>query len=158
VDQFSRVLTQLNLLPPERYLNLLIRRYIDNGNVKEVNYVKFCDDVDNVSEMLETVIKGIKPNEKVFDPKEDILDDSKDLKLMNTLYTTKRLNFTGQQIEDVIRKIQAEVIMKRLRIAEFFRDYDPLRKGVVSESQVIHEDTFIKLVECFSKYFSLNEF
>lgn len=134
VDQFSRVLTQLNLLPPERYLNLLIRRYIDNGNVKEVNYVKFCDDVDNVSEMLETVIKGIKPNEKVFDPKEDIVEDSKDLKLMSTLYTTKKLNFAGQQINDVVQKIQAEVIMKRIRISEFFRDFDPLRKGVVSES------------------------
>jgi hypothetical protein len=73
----------------------LIRRYIDNGNAKEVNYVKFCDDVDNVSEMLETVIKGIKPNEKIFDPNEDIVDDSKDLKLMSTLYTTKKLNFAG---------------------------------------------------------------
>ena len=46
------------MLPPEYYFSLLIRRYIDNGNVKEVNYVKFCDDVDNVAEMLETVIKG----------------------------------------------------------------------------------------------------
>jgi len=95
VDQFSRVLTGLSLLPPERYFNLLIRRYIDNGNVKEVNYVKFCDDVDNVAEMLETVIKGIKPNEKVFDPNENMVDDTKDLKLMSTLYTTKKLNFAN---------------------------------------------------------------
>lgn len=64
VDQFYRVLTNQGLLPPERYLNLFIRRYIDNGNAKEVNYVKFCDDVDNISEMLETVIKGISLNEK----------------------------------------------------------------------------------------------
>ncbi len=27
--------------------------------------MKFCSDVDNVAEMLETVIKGIKPNEKI---------------------------------------------------------------------------------------------
>jgi len=32
---------------------------MDNGNIKEVNYVKFNDEVDNVSEILETVIKGI---------------------------------------------------------------------------------------------------
>ena len=32
---------------------------MDNGNIKEVNYVKFCDEVDNVAEILETVIKGI---------------------------------------------------------------------------------------------------
>lgn len=43
--------------------------------------------------MLETVIKGIKPNEKKFDPNEDIVEDSKDLKLMSTLFTTKKLNF-----------------------------------------------------------------
>jgi Ca2+-binding EF-hand superfamily protein len=48
VDQFSRVLTQLGLLPKEEYLKLFVRKYIDNGNPKEVNYVKFCDDVDNV--------------------------------------------------------------------------------------------------------------
>ncbi len=69
----------------------MIRRYIDNGNVKEVNYVKFCDDVDNVSEMLETVIKGIKPNDKPINPQEDIIPDSSDLKLMQTLFTSKRL-------------------------------------------------------------------
>jgi len=45
-------LTQLSLLPKEEYFNLLVRKYIDNGNPKEVNYVKFCDDVDNVQEML----------------------------------------------------------------------------------------------------------
>lgn len=78
-------------MPPERYFKLLFRRYIDNGNVKEVNYVKFCDDVDNVSEMLETVIKGVKPNDKIVNPKEDIVENTDDLKLMNTLYITKRL-------------------------------------------------------------------
>jgi hypothetical protein len=65
VDQFSRVLTLLGLLPPPQFFDLLVRKYIDNGNPKEVNYVKFCSDVDNVAEMLETVIKGIKPNEKI---------------------------------------------------------------------------------------------
>lgn len=56
------------MLPPEPYFSLLVRRYIDNGNVKEINYVVFCDDVDNVAEMLETVIKGIKPITKPGDP------------------------------------------------------------------------------------------
>jgi hypothetical protein len=67
----------------------LIRKYIDNGNPKEVNYVKFCLDVDNVAEMLETVIKGVKENAKVINPDEDIVDDSEGLKLMGTLYITK---------------------------------------------------------------------
>lgn len=54
-----------------------------------MNYVKFCLDVDNVAEMLETVIKGVKENPKVVNPDEDIVDDSEDLKLMGTLYITK---------------------------------------------------------------------
>ena len=53
--------------------------------------MNFCSDVDNVSEMLETVIKGIKPNEKVIDVNEDILDDTANMNLMSTLYTSKRL-------------------------------------------------------------------
>jgi len=43
----------------------------------------------------------------------------------------------------VIVKIQAEVIMKRIRIREFFKDYDNLRKGIVSESQVRMGISFI---------------
>ena len=48
--------------------------------------------------MLETVIKGIKPNEKVINPKEDILEDNADLKIMSTLYTTKRLPELDKEI------------------------------------------------------------
>jgi len=44
----------------------------------------------------------------------------------------------------VIVKIQAEVIMKRIRIREFFKDYDNLRKGIVSESQVKIRISLIK--------------
>lgn len=76
-------LDQLRSPPPERYLNLFIRRYIDNGNPKEVNYVKFCDDVDNISEMLETVIKGISTNEKpVFDNTDQIVKDTSVINLL----------------------------------------------------------------------------
>lgn len=39
--------------------------------------------------MLETVIKGIKENEKLINPDEDIVDDTENLKLMGTLYITK---------------------------------------------------------------------
>ena len=34
------------------------------------------------------------------------------------------------------KKVQAMVVMKQLRIKEFFKDYDPLRKGTVTDSQV----------------------
>lgn len=136
VSQFSRTLTQLGLLPCPTYFNLLIRKYIDNGNANEVNYVKFCDDVDNVAEMLETVIKGIKPNEKQPDESENIVQNEKDLKLMSTLFSSKRLGQPNSDLADVINKIQAQCVMKRIRINEFFKDFDGLRKGTVTAEQV----------------------
>lgn len=39
--------------------------------------------------------------------------------------------------EEVILKIQGEVFPKRMRIAEYFRDYDGLRRGQVTQSQFI---------------------
>ncbi len=41
--------------------------------------------------MLESVITGVKQNPKVIDPNEDILDDNKQMNLMSTLYTSKKL-------------------------------------------------------------------
>jgi len=33
---------------------------------------------------------------------------------------------------DVEKRLQAQVVMKRIRIEEFFRDFDKLRKGRVT--------------------------
>ena len=43
---------------------------------------------------------------------------------------------------DAEKKIQAEAFKNRIRVKEFFRDYDKLRKGVVSEAAVFcsHQD------------------
>jgi len=38
---------------------------------------------------------------------------------------------------DAEKKIQAEVYKNRIRVTEFFRDFDKLRKGYVSEAAVI---------------------
>ena len=64
---------------------------MDNGNIKEVNYVKFCDEVDNVSEILETVIKGIEKSSNNYKLENDIITDTKDIKLMDNLFIQKKL-------------------------------------------------------------------
>ena len=46
VGQFSRVLKQLNLLPDEKSFDMLSRAYADNNTLHDVNYVKFCDEID----------------------------------------------------------------------------------------------------------------
>jgi hypothetical protein len=52
---------------------------------------------------------------------------------MSTLFTSKQLQEVDRSLEQVIQKVQAEVVMKRVRIREFFRDFDTLRKGTVTE-------------------------
>jgi len=32
----------------ERLFDVLAKNYVDNGNVKEINYVKFVEDVENI--------------------------------------------------------------------------------------------------------------
>ena len=60
------------------------------------------------------------------------MEDVRQLNLMTTLYTSKKLCSNNQALDDVIKKVQAEVVMKRVRIREFFKDYDGLRKGTVT--------------------------
>jgi len=51
--QFQRVLKSLTLMPPqETVYNLIIRKYCDKGNTKEVNYFDFCKDVDRPQDMF----------------------------------------------------------------------------------------------------------
>lgn len=52
-QQFARVLKKLNIIPSsERVFELVIRKYFDKGNTKEVNYFTFCQDVDRPEDMF----------------------------------------------------------------------------------------------------------
>lgn len=52
-QQFLRVMKNLNIMPPsEQLFDLIIRRYCDLGNTKEVNYFHFCKDVDRPEDMF----------------------------------------------------------------------------------------------------------
>ncbi len=44
---------------------------------------------------------------------------------------------------DAEKRLQAEVLEKRIRIGEYFRDFDKLRKGVISEAAVRSRSTFL---------------
>ena len=52
-DQFFRVLKKLNLFPEQPAVaDLLARKYFDKGNLKEINYINFCHDVDKPEDMF----------------------------------------------------------------------------------------------------------
>jgi hypothetical protein len=44
---------ELNLIPPkEELFQILIRKYLDRGNIREINYFKFCADVDRPEDIF----------------------------------------------------------------------------------------------------------
>lgn len=45
-DQFLRVLDLLRISAPQHIIQMVLRRYMDKGNVDEVNYVDFCEEID----------------------------------------------------------------------------------------------------------------
>ena len=50
--QFLRVLDLLRITAPEHITQALLRRYMDKGNVDEVNYSDFCEDIDGASQLF----------------------------------------------------------------------------------------------------------
>ena len=57
----------LNIMPPsDAMFDLIIRRYCDRGNTKEVNYFHFCKDVDRPEDMFPAYQAKRATNEKPF--------------------------------------------------------------------------------------------
>lgn len=50
-NQFTRILKQFDFVPKnDRLFNLLLKKYMDRGNLNEVNYYQFIQDVDKYNE------------------------------------------------------------------------------------------------------------
>lgn len=120
--QFLRTLGLLGVSTSEDILNVLTKAYMDKGNVDEVNYYDFCEDVDS-SDNLFKVGRGFNHS---FD-----------------YYPKTRPRITGNDIkkdqpndvEDIIAKLRKICQEQRIRISEFFRDFDKLRSGYITEAQ-----------------------
>jgi Ca2+-binding EF-hand superfamily protein len=149
VQQFSRVLKQLHLMPSEEVFDLICQQYFDKGNTREVNYVKFCHDVDRPEDMLEQLgldyekhssggaVKEEKaiPEATLSRTKSNFFAEStKGINVLENRFSKPTINLSNDP-NDIEYRIQTEVLMKRVRIGEFFRDYDKLRKGKVTPSQ-----------------------
>ena len=125
--QFERVLTQQHLKPRTgKIISLLLKKYMNNGNLVDVNYADFIRDIDI-------------PDERYL-IYENVIDDEKAKR--ETILQNEQKNATkyislakAGDLDDVLGKIRELVKMNRLRLAEFCRDYDKLRKGVITHSQ-----------------------
>jgi len=141
-EQFRRVLKELKLIPPdESMFQLLLRKYFDKGNVREINYFKFCADIDRPEDIFpQYVPKNPSQEERYLQGQ---LRDAgstyfqtatSGLDVINNRFMQKRVE-TSNNPSDIEERLQALVVMKRVRIEEFFFDFDKLRKGKVTKNQ-----------------------
>lgn len=141
-QQFLRVMKNLNIMPPsEQLFDLITRRYCDRGNTKEVNYFHFCKDVDRPEDMFPqyrakrgevdmTKRVGVRPKQvSTF-----FKGDTANMDVISNRFMQAHVDISNDP-SDVEDRIKAAVVMKRVRIEEFFRDFDKLRKGRVTRHQ-----------------------
>lgn len=152
--QFSRVLKQLALLPSdENILALLHRFYLDRNNAREVNYVRFCADVDKPEFMFGADYKKPLPARVVVTPTQNAARaqpahfapaQTAGLDILENRFLQQRVDISHDP-DDIEKRLQGLVLMRRVRIHEFFHDHDKLRKGVVTASQFRRVLSLLKL-------------
>ena len=95
---------------------------MDKGNADEVNYVDFCNDVDTHEGMF-----GVgRTHGQSFDyyPRTQPRQIETDI-----------IKLRPDDAEDVLARIRTFCKQQRIRVAEFFRDFDKLRSGFITEAQ-----------------------
>jgi hypothetical protein len=115
-------MNQVGINATDAILNTLLKTYCDKGNSDEVNYFDFCNDVDG-PEQLFGVGRGYNHSFDYY-PKNRPRPTGFDIKKDKPL-----------DIEDVLAKIRQFCAENRLRLSEFFRDFDKLRSGFITKAQ-----------------------
>jgi hypothetical protein len=103
-------------------LAVLAKRYMDKGNADEVNYVDFCNEIDTH--------EGIFGVGRAHNQSFDYYPRTQPRKVETDIIKLK-----PDDVEDVIARIRTFCKQQRTRVAEFFRDFDKLRSGFITESQ-----------------------
>jgi hypothetical protein len=104
-NQFARILKQFELVPPSETLyNLLLKKYMDRGNLVDVNYYEFIRDADKYGEV------GL-------DLSKTHTDTFKDFS-----YKPRQTNATirhqvPDDLTDLLARLRREVKEKRIRVS-----------------------------------------
>jgi len=123
-NQFLRILTQFGLLPDKNDLNIILKRYTDKGNLDEVNYYDFCKDVDRYDEDAKQISKE----------HADAFKDPNNTRVGKFRSTIK--NDMPNDLNDFFAKIRRICKEKRIRVSEFLKDFDKLRSGGITNTQL----------------------
>lgn len=95
---------------------------MDKGNADEVNYVDFCNEIDSPQQVF-GVGRDFNHSFDYF-PKSQPKPTEKDI-----------IKDQPNDIDDVVASIRQKCSQQRIRIGEFFRDFDKLRSGYITAAQ-----------------------
>lgn len=125
----------------QEIFDLIIRKYCDRGTTAEVNYFKFVNDLDRPQDIFPGYVPKVAPPAPVYtrgipptivSPFFSQPTDSIDV--IHNRYQQPRVDISNDP-NDVEDRLRSLVVMKRVRIEQFFYDFDKLRKGHVTKNQ-----------------------
>jgi len=125
--QFKKICHSMKLFLSDSDIEILMKKYGDPIS-NEINYVVILNDAKEIGEDKQVTAKVEEEKKQVeFIPS---------LSSSNNFYTYQthflHIDFN---IKDVIDKIKHTVKINRIRLQEFFNDFDKLRKGIVSKAK-----------------------
>lgn len=93
---------------------------MDKGNLNEVNYYRFIQDVDKYNEVSKQISKTYADSFTGFEnkprPNKAVIS-----------------NEIPQDLNDLLGKLRKKVKEERIRVSDFMRDFDKLRHGNISK-------------------------
>ena len=115
----------------------MLRKYLDNSNPRDVNYVAFCADIDKTSDYQKQYVakNPTGPETQLHGQLRHagsnyFAGSTSGMDVVNNRFMEKRVEKSNNP-DDVEDRIRATVVMKRIRLEEFFLDFDKLRKGKI---------------------------
>jgi hypothetical protein len=126
MPQFKKICHSMKFYIQDHDIEILMKKYGDPIS-NEINYVVILNDAKEIGEEKKSEIN--EEDEKV----KEIVPT---LSSSNNFYTyqTHFLDIDFN-IKDVLDKIKHTVKINRIRLQEFFNDFDTLRKGIVSKAK-----------------------
>jgi len=124
--QFKKICHSMKLFLLDNDIDILMKKYGDPIS-NEINYVVILNQAKDIGENKVVLIESETEKKVEFIPS---------LSSANNFYTYQthflHIDFNAK---DVMGKIKHKVKINRIRLQEFFNDFDKLRKGVVTKAK-----------------------
>ncbi|CAK1543733.1 unnamed protein product [Leptosia nina] len=139
---FARILNYIGVLVSADDFNLLVRKFIkDSYTLDYVEFIKAVEavkregiqglgpDYNNPAAVIDTTLP------KIVRPEIEAGASTAPLGASEVFHPAMRCPKPSRQLLDLMLRVQEFVMQRRVRVSEFFRDYDPLNSGRISPQQ-----------------------